>query len=179
MLHTFGHALSDMRNWLKEDQSPDARFSMMVDLYHLPHDFPGYADGMAKPTGWEQADAMERSLNEAVGDSRFIAYLQVHEFEALVLTDPGRIETLYPSRAAELNALCDECRMYQSPEQINHGHQSHPKARIRQRAPEYDENIAGPLLAEDIGLIRLRTACPHFGQWLTRLEQLDAAGGTN
>ena len=141
-----------MLTWLKEDQSPDARFSMMVDLYHLPHDFPGYGGGMARPTGWEQADALERSLKAAIGDPRFIPYLQVHEFEALVLTDPGRIETLYPARAAELNALCDECRMYQSPEQINHGQHSHPKARIRQRAPEYDENVAGPLLAEDIGL---------------------------
>jgi hypothetical protein len=179
LLSTFGHALSDMLTWLKEDQSPDARFSMMVDLYHLPHDFPGYDAGMAGPTGWEQADALERSLQTAIGDPRFIPYLQVHEFEALVLTDPGRIETLYQARAAELNALCDECRMYRSPEQINHGSHSHPKARIRQRAPEYDENVAGPLLAEDIGLPRLRTACPHFGQWLTRLEQLDVAEAAN
>jgi hypothetical protein len=37
MFQTFRHALEDMRRWLKENQSPDARFSMMVDLYHLPH----------------------------------------------------------------------------------------------------------------------------------------------
>jgi hypothetical protein len=178
LLNTFVHTLHDIRTWLKEDQSPDARFSMMVDLYHLPHDFPGYDDGMAKPTGWEQAEALEQSLREEIGDPRFIAYLQVHEFEALVLTDPARIEGLYPARAAGLGALCEECRTYQSPEQINHGHHSHPKARVRLRIPEYDENVAGPLLAEEIGLVRLRTACPHFGQWLTSLEQLDAAGET-
>ena len=39
-----------------------------------------------------------------------------------------------------------------------------------------DENVAGPLLAEDIGLATLRVRCPHFGEWLTRLEQLDAGG---
>ena len=109
-MSTLGHALSDMLTWLKEDQSTDARFSMMVDLYHLPHDFPGYDGGMARPTGWEQADALERSLLEAIGDPRFIPYLQVHEFEALVLTDLGRIETLYQGSAAELDALCEECR---------------------------------------------------------------------
>src|SRR5580698_5004524 len=49
LLHTFGHALADMRTWLKEDPSSDARFSMMVDLYSLPNDFPGYAAGMAQP----------------------------------------------------------------------------------------------------------------------------------
>ena len=42
--------------------------------------------------------------------------------------------------------------------------------------PDYDENVAGPLLAEDIGLATLRERCPHFGEWLTRLEQLDAGG---
>ena len=36
MFHTFRHALEDMRRWLKENHSADARFSMMVDLYHLP-----------------------------------------------------------------------------------------------------------------------------------------------
>ncbi len=40
--------------------------------------------------------------------------------------------------------------------------------------PARDENIVGPLLPEDTGLPRLRTACPHFGRWMTRLEQLDA-----
>ncbi len=42
MFNRFQHALNDIRRWLKEDQSGDARFSMMVDLYSLPSDFPGY-----------------------------------------------------------------------------------------------------------------------------------------
>ena len=107
------------------------------------------------------------------GDAPFIPHLQVHEFEALVLTDAARIEGLDPAPAVGISQLDDECQAYESPEDINHGHQSHPKARIFQRVPEYDENVAGPLLAHDIGLPRLRAACPHFGRWLTRLEQLD------
>lgn len=58
LLNTFRHALADIQTWLKEDQSPDARFSMMVDLYSLPHDFPGYSAGMAKPTGAAKASAL-------------------------------------------------------------------------------------------------------------------------
>ena len=64
LLNTFGHALADMRAWLKEDRSPDARFTMMVDLYSLPSDFPGYDEGMARLTGCEQAEALEQSLAE-------------------------------------------------------------------------------------------------------------------
>ena len=175
LLHTFGHALADMRTWLLEDQSTDARFSMMVDLYSLPHDFPGYATAMAKPSGKAKAGALQQSLAEVIGDARFVPYLQCHEFEALVLTDPSRIATIYDMPAGEMEALCRECAGYASPEEINVGQHSHPKARIKQRAQDYDENVAGPLLAEDIGLATLRVRCPHFGEWLTRLEGLDAA----
>ena len=176
LLNTFGHALADMQTWLKEDPSSDARFSMMVDLYSLPNDFPGYAAGMAQPTGREQANSLQQSLAAEVGDTRFIPYLQVHEYEALVLVDPRRIASVYDVTHAQIEALCKECDDYATPEEINHGQHSHPKYRIQQRVPDYDENVAGPLLAEDIGLPMLRERCPHFGQWLTRLEQLDAGG---
>jgi Domain of unknown function (DUF4276) len=173
LLNTFGHALSDMQVWLLEDRSPDARFSMMVDLYSLPHDFPGYAVGMSQPTGREQAVSLQQSLADEIGDARFIPYLQLHEYAALVLVDPRRISTIYDVKNAAMEALCQECEAHETPEEINHGQHSHPKYRIQARIPEYDENIAGPLLAEAIGLPTLRERCPHFGEWLTRLEQLD------
>lgn len=56
---------------------------------------------------------------------------------------------------------------------INHNQATHPKARIKRVCCTYDENVAGPLLAGAIGLATLRRRCPHFGEWLTRLEQLD------
>jgi Domain of unknown function (DUF4276) len=174
LLNTFAHALADIRTWLKEDQSVDARFSMMVDLYSLPNDFPGYANGMAKPTGREQANALKQSLAAEVGDSRFIPYLQVHEYEALVLVDPSRIASIYDLPHSQIEALCQECSFFSTPEDINHGQHSHPKYRIKKRVGDYDENIAGPLLAEAIGLAKLREHCPLFCEWLTRLEQLDA-----
>ena len=176
MLNTFGHALADMQTWLKEDQSGEARFSMMVDLYSLPNDFPGFAAGMALPTGREKAGALQQSLAQVIDDPRFVPYLQCHEFEALVLTDPVRISTLYDVTNADMQALCQDCAAFDTPEDINLGQHSHPKYRIQQRVGGYDENVAGPLLAEDIGLATLRDECPHFGEWLSRLEQLDAAG---
>ena len=176
MLNTFGHALSDMKTWLKEDKSPEARFTMMVDLYSLPTDFPGYEAGMAKPTGREQAIALHTSLAAEIGDARFVPYLQVHEYEALVLVDPRRIASIYDVQESQIEALCQECGIYGTPEEINHGQHSHPKYRIQQKVQGYDENVAGPLIAEDIGLPTLRVRCPHFGEWLTTLERLDAGG---
>jgi len=173
LLNTFGHALADMQTWLKEDQSPDARFSMMVDLYALPNDFPDHAAGMAKPTGKEKADALQQSLARHIADPRFIPYLQCHEFEALVLVDPRRLGEIHDVSSADMEALCRDCEGFATPEEINLGQHSHPKYRIEQRVQGYDENVAGPLLAEDIGLATLRVRCPNFGEWLTRLEQLN------
>jgi hypothetical protein len=173
LLNTFGHALADMQTWLKEDQSADARFSMMIDLYCLPTDFPGYAAGIGKPTGKAKADALQQSLGQLMADARFIPYLQCHEFEALVLADPARIGTIYDVPRAEIEALRQDCAAFDTPEEINLGQHSHPKWRIDQRVQGYDENVAGPLLAEDIGFATLRVRCPHFGEWLTRLERLD------
>ena len=177
MRNTFGHALADIKTWLKEDKSPEARFSMMVDLYSLPNDFPGYEASMAKPTGREQAIALQKSLASEIGDARFVPYLQVYEYEALVLVDPRRISSIYDVPKTRIEALCQECDGYGTPEDINHGQDSHPKSRIQRNVQQYDENVAGPLIAEKIGLPTLRVRCPHFGEWLSTLERLDAGGG--
>ena len=173
LLNTFTHAFADMQTWLKEDQSPDARFSMMVDLYSLPHDFPGFAAGMTMPTGQEKANALQQSLAQEMADARFVPYLQCHEFEALVLVDPPRIGILYDVPNAQMQALCEECAAFATAEDINFGQHSHPKYRIKQKVKGYDENVAGPLLTENIGLATLRLKCPHFEEWPTRLEGLD------
>lgn len=173
MFNTFVHALEDMRRWMREDSSPDARFSMVVDLYQLPADFPGNTQAMRFDDGHRQADALEQALATELGDPRFLPYLQVHEFEALVLSEPARFADWFEDRRRAVDALTEECSRFGSPEQINHGQHSHPKARIQRYFPDYDENVHGPLLGESIGLPIMRRRCPHFDQWLSRLEGLD------
>lgn len=173
LLTAFRYTLADLKRWLKEDSGPDARFSMMVDLYALPHDFPGYADGMKRTTGRAKAESLEAALGAEIRDQRFVPYIQVHEFEALVLADPQILSRMYELSQSALDRLGRECSAFASPEEINLGQHSHPKYPIKQIIPTYDENVAGPLLTEEIGLPTLRARCPHFGDWLTRLERLD------
>jgi Domain of unknown function (DUF4276) len=176
MFNRFVHALEDMRRWLKENRSVDSRFSMMVDFYHLPHDFPGYAEAMAQADCYRQVELLEAAIAAELADSRFMPYLQLHEFEALVLSEPGRLADCFADRQRTLANLAVECLPYDTPERIDHGQHSHPKARIEKHFADYDENIHGPLLTSAIGLPALRGRCPHFDQWLTRLEQLDQGG---
>lgn len=177
LLNTFVHSLGDIRRWMKEDQSPDARFSMMVDLYSLPTDFPGYDQAMTSFHPHEQAAKLEKAVASELGDSRFIPYLQVHEFEAIVLTNPDVFLDWFDRREKQVEKLRENCNLFETPEHINHGQHSHPKARIKKHIEDYDENVDGPVLAEYVGLDAIRDRCPHFASWIKMLEQLDSDVG--
>ncbi len=172
MFNKIAPALGDMKRWLLEDQNPDARFTMMVDLYSLPSDSPGYEEAMKLADPYDQVETLERALAAEIGDERFIPHLQLHEFEALVLSVPDRFDAFFDAADKATAALVLACRQFKSPEHINHGCQTHPKALITKHFPDYQQNVDGPLLADEIGLQTMREACPHFGQWLTALEQL-------
>jgi hypothetical protein len=178
LLNTFGHSLGDIRRWMSEDKSSDARFSIMVDLYSLPTDFPGYEEAKGLVDPYMQAARLEEALANELADARFIPYLQVHEFEALVLADPDSFTKWFDGIDKQVASLKAECQPFQTPEHINDGQHTHPKARIKKHIEDYDENVDGPVLAEYVGLDVIRNKCPHFAQWLTKLEQLDTGGGS-
>jgi hypothetical protein len=173
MLRTFAHALADMKRWLREDRSPEARFSMMVDLYALPPDVPGHAAARGLRAPCTQAEILEAALADEIKDQRFIPYIQVHEFEALLLAGPEKFTEWFGRSESQIAKLLAECNQFASPELINDGHDTHPKARIKKYIAGYGETADGPLLAQAIGLPQIRQKCPHFDRWLTTLENLD------
>ena len=67
----------------------DVRVTTMIDLYRLPKDFPGHADCDCIESPSERVQELERFFLVDVPDQRFIPYLQLHEFEALLLSDPN------------------------------------------------------------------------------------------
>lgn len=172
--NTFRHSLGDIRRWMREDASPEARFSMMVDLYSLPRDFPGYDEAGVVADPYQQVERLETALADELNDQRFIPYLQIHEFEALILSRPQAFADWFEKAQGKVERLAAECRSFNTPEQIDDGQHTHPKARIKKYIVDYDENVDGPVLAADIGLATIRASCPHFDQWLAKLEQLDA-----
>jgi hypothetical protein len=107
----------------------------------------------------------------------FLPYVQIHEFEALLFADPAKMaEVLAPvcqtkqsDLTAHFQAIVDEAGQ---PEAINDNYDTCPSRRIGGVVRSYRKPVFGPIIAGRIGLEALRTACPHFGQWLERLESL-------
>jgi hypothetical protein len=163
---------NDVIRRLKQDKSRDVFLSTMIDLYALPHDFPGTHEFKSEQDPYRRIEGMERALAADIGDPRFIPYIQLHEFEALLLADAGKITTYYGDCGKEAKELSDVAG--EKPELINDGENTAPSKRIIARIPEYEnaKPTAGPIIAAAIGLAMIRNKCPHFDAWLRKLETL-------
>ncbi len=168
---------NDIVRFLKQETSGDVFFTTMIDLYALHPDFPGRAvaeklrnDPPARVRSHETAWAGD------IGDPRFIPFIQLHEFEAYLFTDVGRFELFYPEARTQIGNLRRIAESVANPEWIDDGPQTAPSKRIIEQFPDYEgaKPVVGPQLGASIGLAAIRANCPHFDEWLTRLEQLGA-----
>ena len=119
---------------------------------------------------------LEQAFAEDIADPRFLAHLQLHEFEALLLSDPQQFDWEFLEHTRAIRHLAQLADQFASPELIDDGYATAPSRRIAAVIPEYTfrKASAGPLIAAKIGLPTIRARCPHFAGWLTHLEGLAA-----
>jgi hypothetical protein len=176
----YEHLARDLTLWMKEDQNEDSWFTAMVDFYGLPGDFPGLgglvpthgaSDGV---TGLEAAlkgDIVTRLAGVPVS-RRFIPYIQLHEFEALLFSDPTAFLEAFPDGQQAVAHLSATRTQFPNPEDINDKPATAPSKRILDLFPDYQKPVAGLLIAQRIGLAAIRAVCPRFDAWVARLLAL-------
>lgn len=145
----------------------------MFDLYALPADFPGQTDEELKTKhGAERAEYLENKWKKQFPEHyRFIPYLSVHEFEALLFTKPEIIAQEVPEIDEVTLKQLQAIRIsFQNPEDINM--KSPPSKRTIELIPGYRKIQDGKSIAETIGIEAMRKSCPHFDNWLKKLETL-------
>jgi len=145
----------------------------LVDLY-------GFQD-----RGGRDADTLCRAIlaDERVmplldgARPKVIPYVQVHEFEALLFSDVTAFEVVPDALKsdqilASLRAIADG---YDTPEHINDGPLTAPSKRILSTLPKgtYGKVEHGALIAQRIGIPRMRAACLGFDRWVRQLEGLE------
>jgi hypothetical protein len=173
---SYQKARGDILRWIKQEaHSPDVYVTTMFDLYALPDDFPQFDEAMSKATPQLRVAALEDALRADIGFQRFLPYIQLHEFEALVLADPSKIAPQFEMEVSDRNvqALIE---LVQSipPEDVDDGEQTAPSKRIDRVFGGYrdDKSSVGPLIVQAIGLPQIRCKCPHFDGWVKQLEAL-------
>lgn len=147
----------------------------MIDLYGIGQ-YPG-AEKNPGESSLQRARRIEAGMSEALTNNRFIPYIQVHEFEALVFVDLDQLPTQFPDGDAD--GAPDRLRRevgQTGPEEIDDGQATAPSKRLIREVPAYKylKPVAGPAIAARIGLPGLRAACPHLDAWISRLETLSA-----
>jgi hypothetical protein len=160
---------------LKQHDRPDVTISTMIDLYAFPSDFPGREEAevlRVDPPG--RCRRLEQSLAADINPdpSRFIPYIQLHEYEALLFVEPREMALFYAEQSTALAELQKIADAHPNPELIDDGKETAPSKRILKHLPAYDKVVVGPQVAEAIGLVALRAKCPHFDAWVKSLEQL-------
>lgn len=171
-LYSYERVKNDIQDWIKGDNHAECRFTTMFDFYALPKDFPGYEEAKSQQDPYQKVKILEEYLQSDIGDWRFIPYIQLHEFEALILADPQKLEEEYLDQA---QAIANLITMVGggNPELINDGPSTAPSKRILKEIPGYSKSTAGPAVTERIGIEILREKCPHFNGWISLLEQLN------
>ena len=145
----------------------------MFDYYALPSDFPGFSEAQKSPNKYDQIQILETAFADDINDRRFIPYIQLHEFEALIFSDPQMLAGLYLEHEKAIKQLVEIAKQFDNPELINNGAQTAPSKRIISLIPEHKGNkTEGALVAQKIGIVRLKERCKHFSLWLQKLESL-------
>lgn len=166
---------NDINRLLAQEKGNDVFFTTMIDLYAIPTSFPGFNDAeKLRHLPKERVAFLEAAFAKDVGDSRFIPHFQLHEFEAYLFCKPSEFSVSFEKHEKQIQALQKIADDHSTPEMIDDGPQTAPSKRIIQEIPAYEsaKSVAGPQIAERIGLNVIRAKCPHFKDWISRLESL-------
>jgi len=170
----------DILNHLKED--PRCIASTMVDYYGLPEAgsraWPGRAAAATLPFPEKPVEVEDSLLADVVAElgrsfdrRRFVPYVTMHEFEALLFSDCSQFGNGI-GRADLIGAFQSIRNAFGTPEEIDDSPRTAPSKRVEALVTGYQKPLLGALAASAVGLDAMRAECPHFRTWLERLESL-------
>jgi hypothetical protein len=133
----------------------------LIDFYEFPSELTR--------TKNVSVEDLENQWRQEIRNSRFVPYLQKHEFEALLFSDPSQIEQVLNLKQGILDSYSKI-----PPEELNSTPSHHP-ARVLQNIcikylnKPYLKTVDGIAIASQIGIEKIRSKCPRFSEWIDRL----------
>jgi hypothetical protein len=141
----------------------------MIDYYAIPEDFPGFNEKHL-PDCYKHVEYMEENFSNDIKKERFVPYFQLHEFEALIFASAAILGSVFINETNGINQVNQINSKFTSPEEINKNPESAPSKRLKYIFPSYQKTFHSSLILSNVNVDELRTKCPHFNAWLTRLE---------
>ena len=171
----FARAQNDIERHLK--QRSDTVVTLLVDYYGIRSDWPGYVESKQQTTHTRKYEVMTRATADEVQalfsaqnpSRRFIPYVSMHETEALYFSDPVCLAEKLGVDPSRVEAILSECG---EPEKINNHYETKPSKRLEDLSSRFKKTSTGIALATEIGIPKMREACPLFNAWVSSLENL-------
>lgn len=182
----FKRAKKDIGNFLKQRQ--DTYISTMFDYFRIDSMWPGRAEVSRKIrngtilTAIHKAGILEaatydeivKSFSGCNSENRFIPYIEMHEFEALLFSDADILAEKTEIDVSQIREIVEE---YNNPEEINEDPVKTPAKRLESLKNGYRKVAMGKMVSEAIGIQSIRRQCPHFNDWLAKLEDIKGNRG--
>lgn len=164
---TYARAKRDLLRLMRDSSA--VLVTTMLDYYALPDDFPGMATRPVSPDPYVRVKHVEDAFASDVSDSRFLPYLSVHELEAILFADLDACSYVFNDNNV-LATLKAVRQAFANPEHIDEGPSTAPSKRILAVFDAYQKVVHGAQAGKAIGVQKIREQCPHFDEWLRRLE---------
>lgn len=170
----FAHLERDVARLLASDQK--RYVGCMVDLYRLPQTVPGYAQAKTYSNAYDKVKWLHQEWSIYFNSLRFIPFVQLHEFEALLYADPQSAQIVTGSNQAA-NAMSKALAHFDgNPELVNETPDGAPSKRLIAAFPGYQKVVHGVQIAQQVGLQNIQMKCSHFKTWYDRLSTLPVLG---
>ena len=160
-LTNYLHIKKDVEQLLRQS---DVIVTTFVDFFRIPDTFPRYEQMILVVGKQKKIAFLEEAMSEDINDYRFIPYIQLHEFEALLFSSERGFQTYYSSNKKIIDSLKQIIAEFENPEEINNT--SPPSHRIKELIPNYNKIIYGNIIALEIGIETILNRCPRFKNWV-------------
>jgi hypothetical protein len=148
----------------------DLIVTSLIDYYRLRSDFPNYTESRMLPTPQQRVTLIEEGCFEDINDSRFIPYIQLHEFEGLLFSAETGFNLLFPDlTAANRRELMQTVNGFENPELINDRPEFAPSKRLERLIPNYQKPLYGNMIALENGFNAILERCSRFRNWVDTL----------
>lgn len=161
----FDHLKRDITSVLNSEK--DAIVTTFVDFFRCPTNMPGYEEAAKMVDHVKAVELLEENLANSFGTSRFIPYIQLHEFEALLYSSNKGFETYWSEEQSKRTE--EIIKQFANPEDINSRPETAPSKRLLNIKEDYDKVAEGNLIALEVGIEDMLSRCPRFKAWVEQI----------
>lgn len=162
----YQHLKNDVTKLLKQS-GKDVVVTTFVDFFRLPTNVPNFTTISKKFTKKNSVYEFEKVIAEDIDDYRFIPYIQMYEFEALLFSSTKGFSAYYENEKNVIKGVTKIMDEFSNPEDINSN--KPPSYRIKELTTNYDKIIYGNVMALEIGMATIIKKCPRFKIWVQEL----------